>query len=66
VPLDCALEHGMQEAVVKQTDLADGKQPASEIGVFAVEFNRGIEPADAVERLAADGEVSTVEHRHQW
>src|SRR5688572_7932392 len=58
---DIAAGGGVEPAVVEQADPADGEQPAPDIGVFAVELDRGVEPADAIERLATDREVPAVE-----
>src|SRR6185295_11040306 len=38
-------------------------QAAAEVGVLAVKVDGGVEAADALERLAADGEIAAVEDR---
>src|SRR6185503_4868055 len=50
-------------AVRADVDAADCGQPPPQVRVFPVEFNRAVEPADLLQRLAPDGEVAAVEDR---
>ena len=54
---------GMQPAVMEETDLPHGKQPAPKVRVFSVELDRRVEAADRGQRLAPHGEVAAVEDR---
>ena len=58
-----AARRRVEVAVVTEPHRADGEQPPAEVGVLAVELDRGVEPADALERVAPDGEVAAVEDR---
>src|SRR5688500_3800519 len=65
---DCALPHrhvapcgGVEVAVVKEADTSDREQPAADVGVLAMELDRGVEPANAGQRVGAHGEVPAVE-----
>src|SRR5688572_6865493 len=51
-----------QEAVVAQFDVADRRQPAAKVGIFAVELDTSIEAADAIEGVTPYREVAAVEH----
>src|SRR6185503_330199 len=56
-----AARGGVEVAVVKEADLADRIQAAAQVRVLAVEFDGGVEAADARERLAANSEIAPVE-----
>ena len=58
-----AARRGVEVAVVEEADASDGKQPPADVGVLAVKLDRGVEPADARQRVGADGEVAAVEDR---
>jgi hypothetical protein len=42
--------------------VADRRKTAAEVRVLAVELNRRVEAADALDRVAADGEVAAVQN----
>jgi hypothetical protein len=46
-----ATRRGVEKAVVTQFDPSETRQPVAQVGVFAMEFDRGIESADALEPL---------------
>src|SRR6185436_4926250 len=58
-----AARRGVEVAVAKEAHASDGEQPPSDVGVLTVKLDRGIESADASQRVCADGKVSTVEDR---
>ena len=58
-----AARRGVEVAVVKEADASDGEEPPADVGVLAVKLDRGVEPADARQRVGADGEVAAVEDR---
>ena len=49
-------------ALARHMDRTERGQPAAEIRVFAMEFDRPIEPADAIERIPANREIAAVEN----
>ncbi len=58
---DVAPRRRVEIAVVGEHDITRLEQAAPDVGVFAVELDRGVEPADALERAAACREVAAVE-----
>src|SRR5262245_65340881 len=68
-PEDSALPHRPvppgrrpEPTVVCDLDRAMRRQPPAEIRIFAVEFDRRVEAANAVQHIPPDREIPSVEH----